>query len=113
MSIASLTSAATTSLTYFLYKTCTRKTCTQTVTGEVWADSATFLCMYEESSSAGGGELDYQGTADGYDLWVLPNQTLAAGDKITVDGYTLMVTNDQEEGRPGPLKKVTTRKVAV
>ena len=112
--LASLTASATSALTSLLYRSCQRQTVTQTITEETWTDSGdAFVCNYEESSPAQQGALDYAGGAGyGYDLWLLPTQTVRAGDRLVVDGITFKVLEAATVGAPGPLRRLRTQRIA-
>lgn len=111
--MASLTTAATGALTALLYRSCQRQVPTQSVSAETWANSGTaFVCMYEESSPAQQGTLDYgAGAGYGYDVWTLPTQTVSAGDRIVVDSMTFKVLEAAAVGAPGPLKRLRTQRI--
>lgn len=114
MTIADLTAAATIELTQLLYRSCQRQTVTQSISGESWANSGSaFVCSYEESSPAAQGAFAHEaGGGYGYDVWMLPDQSIAAGDRIVVDSMTFSVLEASEEGAPGPLRRVRTRRVS-
>lgn len=111
--IGSTVTAATGALTALLYRSCQRQIPTQTTSAETWANSGTaFVCMYEESSPAQQGTLDYgAGAGYGYDVWIKPDQTVTAGDRIVVDSMTFKVLEASSVGAPGPLRRLRTQRV--
>lgn len=115
MSIGGITAAATTALTTLLYKTAQRQIPTLTTSAESWANSgSTFLCNYEQASLYAQGQFDYQGGAGyTYDVWVLPTQTVNAGDRIVVaaDSMTFKVLDAGVVGAPGPLRRLRCQKL--
>lgn len=114
MSIGITTAAATSALTALLYRSCQRQTVTQSTSAETWANSGSaFSCMYEESSAATQGTLDYSaGAGYGYDVWMKPSQTVNAGDRIICDSMTFKVLEAASVGAPGPLKRLRTQRIA-
>lgn len=115
MSIAGINSSARISLTLLLYKSGRRQVPTLTTASETWANSGSaFPMMYEQASLASQGAFDYQaGAGYAFDLWVLPTQTINAGDRIVVasDSMTFEVLEASIVGAPGPLKRLRSRLV--
>lgn len=104
--------AATQALSTLLYRTCVRQTVAQSVSAETWSSGAEFACLYEESSPAAQGALDYAaGAGYGYDVWCLPTETVVAGDRIAVDGMTFKVLESATVGAPGPLRRIRTQRI--
>lgn len=114
MSIAGLVTNATSELTELLYRSCQRQIVTQTTSAETWADNGdAFSCMYEEASPSAQSAFAHEaGGGFGYDVWMLPTQTILNSDRIVVDGITLQVVEATPIGAPGPLRRVRTRRVS-
>lgn len=106
--VGNMTAAFTRALKPMLHKSCQRQVPTLTTSGETWANSGSaFVCGYAESSPIVQGQLDYNaGAGYGEDVWVLPDQSINAGDRIVAVDRTFKVLMAPPAGSTAGLRRL-------